>query len=101
MMSGWVRLGILLNIIWLVCIIGFIAYEFTSRNVFCQFDAPGTFDYRCQYYFWAWMSNPEHGGSFYLRIWRIFAFTIGIPFAGWLFGSGIAWVVRGFLHKSN
>ncbi|HEY3048604.1 MAG TPA: hypothetical protein VGJ72_14245, partial [Polaromonas sp.] len=77
MKSGWIRLGILVTVIWLVCVAALSGYEFSSRNVFCQFAAPGTLDPLCQHYFWHWISSPENGGSLALNIERMLSFAVG------------------------
>jgi hypothetical protein len=92
---GFVRLGILLTVCWLVSVFAFVAFEFSSSNPFCRYDPKGTFDALCQHYFWSW-EGEEAVRELSPQMARLLIYVAAIPIAGWLLGLASAWVIRGF-----
>jgi hypothetical protein len=95
MHRGYFRLGIFLSVIWLVVVVAFVWYEFSSRNVFCQFDASTVADAACQHFFWSWVPVGKLA-QFSPNTLRLLLVALSPLAVGWLLGFAINWVRKGF-----
>lgn len=111
MRKGFIRLGIFLTVIWVMCVLTIFIYEFLGQNIFCQLDTPVASGIACEHVLWHWA--PAHTASstfttdlaseakqvFTPNVWQVVSLAFGVPAFGWILGCGIAWVMNGF--KSN
>lgn len=97
--AGWLRLGIAISILWLVCIAGLVAYEWmnvTSSGHFVEVVAQTTGE----------PVSTLEGNIFSDLVpkspavkWKLVMSWVLVPLlALWLLGSLISWVILGFVH---
>ncbi len=105
MKQGPLRMGMFLTVIWIASVAGYAAWEYSSRNVFCEFASPGAAKPICQHFFWSCPQEsfgmftdlvPRDGSSFTANVGRMLTLAVGVPIVAWLLSFGIAWVARGF-----
>ena len=49
MRKGFIRLGIFLTVIWVMCVLTIFIYEFLGQNIFCQLDTPVASGIACEH----------------------------------------------------
>ena len=95
MQRGYFRLGIVLSCTWLVIVVAVIWYQYSSRNMFCQFDARTVADATCQQFFWSWLPVGKTA-DFSPIMHRMLLTGLAPPVIGWLLGFAVNWVRKGF-----
>lgn len=95
MSRGYFRLGVALTGLWLLAVAAIAVYEYSTRNIFCQFDSSTVSDAVCQHFFWSWVPTGKEA-AFSPNLLQFLVAGLGPPIAGWLLGLSIIWVVKGF-----
>ena len=102
MTKGFLRLGVLLTVLWAASVGGLVVYEYYDRTRWCSGPPPTTpLDDTC-FIYWRSAADPNTEPNvapweaFKLRNGRLALHLLGVPAAVWLIALGIAWVARGF-----
>lgn len=100
MHRGYIRVGILLTVAWIVTFLLVVLYQYVTRHTDCSHYNNVAINGYCQKFFWHWVyvgnSNYQNVNEYTGNGPNLFFFGVIPPIAGWALTAAVRWVRKGF-----